>query len=122
MKMNMMKKKGLLYDIFTTPKSYPNIDTLDDLYKSGLEIYVRHAGLLDDIFGDEPTGTTLGDLKTHRLKLTNDSDLNARIVAYGNVAGLGRSENFDFDNLQVSKDDGKYNLHFGAECPRCVNV
>lgn len=79
---------------------------------------MRHPGLLSDIFGDSVTGT-LGDLRTKRLKTTNDDLLNERIVAKGDVAGLARYANYEFDNNNLApREDGAYNLHIVAECPR----
>lgn len=84
-----------------------------------MTIFARHAGLLDDIFGDEVAGTLLGDLKT-RLRVTSESDLNKRIASKGDAASLGRIENMEFENIQFStlRDDGFYDLHFGIQCPR----
>lgn len=48
-------------DVYTIPKSYPNVDTLTDLDQSNVPIAVRHAGLIVDIFGDELPGTPLGE-------------------------------------------------------------
>lgn len=84
-----------------------------------MEIHVRHPGLLTDIFGDEKVGTTLGDLRAKRLKTTDDDELNARIVSKGDVAGLARFANYDYDNNNFApREDGKSNLHIVAECPR----
>lgn len=111
--------KGSLFNVYTTPKSYPNIDTLDDLYKSGTDIHVRHPGLLTDIFGDARAGTTIGNLRTKRLKLTSDDFLNDRIASAGDVAGLVRYANYDDDNKNLApRADGKKNLHIVGECPR----
>lgn len=52
--------KGSLVDVYTTPTSYPNIDTLETLDKSGIPIGVRHQGLIVDLFGSEQPGTPLG--------------------------------------------------------------
>lgn len=111
--------QGSLYNVYTTSKSYPNIDTLDDLYKSRLNIHVRHPGLLTDIFGEEPVGTTIGNLRTDRLQTTTNDFLNERIVLRGNVAGLTRYANYAYDEHKLTtREDGKSNLHIVAECPR----
>jgi hypothetical protein len=116
-------KQGSLYNVLTTPKSYPNIDTLDDLYESRLDIHVRHPGLLTDIFGDETTNTTVGNLRATRLRTTDDDNLNERITAKGDVAGLARYANYDYDNHNVTpRADGKSNLHIVGECPRYEKV
>lgn len=115
-------KKGLLYDVFASRKSYPNIDTLDDLYKSKLEIHVRHAGLVTDIFGHEDDETTLGKLRK-RLIVSSDDFLNQRIVTSGNIAALERYANYEFENNKlVPRADGISNLHLVAECPRCPSL
>ncbi|CRK95266.1 CLUMA_CG008909, isoform A [Clunio marinus] len=115
--------QGSLYNVYTTPKSYPNIDTLDDLYKSKLDVHVRHPGLLTDIFGDAPFGTTIGNLRTRRLKTTSDDFLNERIVSRGDVAGLTRFSNYDYDNKNLEpREDGASNLHVVAECPRSYTL
>lgn len=111
--------QGSLYNVYTTPKSYPNIDTLDDLYESRLDIHVRHPGLLTDIFGEEPVGTTIGNLRIKRLQATTDDFLNERIALKGDVAGLARYANYASDDNKLSaREDGKSNLHIVAECPR----
>jgi hypothetical protein len=111
--------KGSLFNVYTTPKSYPNIDSLDDLYKSKLDIHVRHPGLLTDIFGDAKSGTTIGNLRTKRLKVTTDDFLNERIVSAGDVAGLARYANYDYDSKNLApRADGENNLHVVGECPR----
>lgn len=80
---------------------------------------MRHPGLLTDIFGDEQVGTTLGDLRAKRLKTTSDDMLNERIVSKGDVAGLARFANYDYDNNNLApREDGKSNLHIVGECPR----
>lgn len=120
---NDITLKGSLYNVYTTPKSYPNIDTLDDLYTSRLDIHVRHPGLLTDIFGDAQVGTSIGNLRAERLQTTIDDLLNERIVSKGDVAGLARYANYAFDNNQLTpRDDGKTNLHIVAECPRYACV
>jgi hypothetical protein len=84
-----------------------------------LDIHVRHPGLLTDIFGDEQTNTTIGDLRARRLRTTDDDALNERIVSKGDVAGLARYANYDYDNHNVTpRADGKSNLHLVGECPR----
>jgi hypothetical protein len=108
----------LLYNVYSTSKSYPNIDTLDDLYKSELKIHVRHPGLLTDIFGDGRDGSTVSNLR-RRLRVSNDNFLNQRIVTKGDIASLERFANYEFENNKLlPREDGKSNLHLVAECPR----
>lgn len=84
-----------------------------------MDIHVRHPGLLTDIFGEEEAGTTLGNLRTQRLRTTNDDSLNERIVKRGDVAGLARYANYEYDNLNLApREDGKSNLHIVEQCPR----
>lgn len=110
--------KGLLYNVFSTPKSYPNIDTLDDLYESELEIHVRHAGLVTDIFGDDKDESTVGNLR-RRLTISSDDFLNHRIASSGGIAALERYANYEFENNKlVPREDGISNLHLVAQCPR----
>jgi hypothetical protein len=52
--------QGSLVEKLSTPASYPNIDTLEQLDSSGMWIAVRHQGLIVDLFGDEQPGTPLG--------------------------------------------------------------
>jgi hypothetical protein len=52
--------QGSLVEKLSTPASYPNIDTLEQLDNSGLWIAVRHQGLIVDLFGDEKPGSPLG--------------------------------------------------------------
>ena len=110
--------KGLLYNVYTSQQSYPNIDTLEDLYQSKLEIHVRHPGLLTDIFGDGKDKSTVSDLRRH-LRVSNDDFLNLRIVNKGGIASLERYANYEFENNKlVPREDGTSKLHLVAECPR----
>lgn len=104
--------------MYTSKQSYPNIDTLEDLYSSKLEIHVRHPGLLTDIFGDGKDKSTVSDLRRH-LRVSSDDFLNQKIVTGGAIAALERYENYEFENNKlVPRDDGTSNLHLVAECPR----
>lgn len=47
-------------DIYTTPREYPSIDTLEQLDKSGMLIILEHTGLQTDVFGTEAPGSILG--------------------------------------------------------------
>lgn len=80
---------------------------------------MRHPGLLTDIFGDEGVGTTIGNLRTERLKVTSDDFLNKRIATKGDVAGLTRLANYVHDsNSLMPREDGMKSLHIVEECPR----
>lgn len=80
---------------------------------------MRHPGLLTDIFGDEPFGTVIGNLRAERLVSTTDDQLNKRIAKYGDVAGLVRLANYAFINNELPPTEKRMNsLHFVAECPR----
>ena len=46
--------------MYTIPKSYTNLDTLEDFDKSGIPIAVRHWGLIVDVFGNEEPGSPIG--------------------------------------------------------------
>lgn len=84
-----------------------------------MEIHVRHPGLLTDIFGDEESGTTIGNLRTKRLRVTSDDFLNERIASKGDVTGLARYANYEYDKKNLApREDGVSNLHIVAECPR----
>jgi hypothetical protein len=111
--------QGLLYTVYTTPKSYPNIDTLDGLLESGLEIHVRHPGLVTDIFGDGRDKSTVANLK-QRLRVSSDDFLNRRIVERGGLASLERYANYDSENNKFvpREEDGRSNLHLVEQCPR----
>lgn len=77
---------------------------------------------MTDIFGDAPVGTTIGNLRTQRLVVTDDDFLNERIVSHGDVAGLARYANNDYDNKDLApREDGAKSLHVVAECPRSVD-
>lgn len=105
--------------MYTTPKSYPNIDTLDELLESKLEIHVRHPGLITDIFGDGKGDSTVAQLKK-RLRVSNDDFLNERIVKRGDIASLERYANYDSENNKlIPRADGISNLHLVEQCPRC---
>lgn len=47
-------------DVYTIPKTYANIDTLEALDESNIRIAVEHEGLIVDVFGDEMPGSTIG--------------------------------------------------------------
>lgn len=109
-----------MVDVYTTPSSYQSIDTLDDLYQSQLEIHVRHPGLLTDIFGDEKSGSPLGNLKK-QLKTSEDDFLNERTAYKGDIASLDRLADMPYQtNKLVPRTDGKSLLHLVKECPRYV--
>jgi hypothetical protein len=111
-------EKGSLVDVLTTPSSYPDIDSLEALYDSKLEISVRHPGLITDIFGDELPGTKLGNLRT-RLRKTDDDLLNVRISGKGDVAGLERYSGFQYNKIGLRlRTDGVSFIHLVKECPR----
>lgn len=113
-------EKGLLYNVYTSKQSYPNIDTLEDLYNSKLEIHVRHPGLLTDIFGDGRDKSIVSNLRSH-LRVSGDDFLNKRIVTKGDIAALERYANYEFENNKlVPREDGTSNLHLVAECPRWI--
>ena len=107
-----------MVDVYTTPTSYQSIDTLEDLYKSRLEIHVRHPGLLTDIFGDEKPGSPLGDLKK-RLKTSDNDFLDERVAYKGGIAALDRLADMTYQtNKLIPRNDGKSLLHLVKECPR----
>jgi hypothetical protein len=112
--------QGLLYDVYTTPKSYPNIDTLNDLLESEMEIHVRHPGLVTDIFGDGRDKSSTVESLRSRLRISSDDFLHQRIVKKGDIAALKRYSNYDLEESKLAlREDGTSNLHLVAECPRC---
>lgn len=79
-----------LVDVYTIRKSYANLHTLDDLDRSGLMIYVRHKGLIVDVFGEEQPGTPIGG-----QILTFNRSCSLRMVAFSRkpskeVGGYGK--------------------------------
>lgn len=52
--------------LHTKKISYPNIDTLEMLDRTGLPIAVRHFGLIVDIFSDAEPGSIKGKFLRER--------------------------------------------------------
>lgn len=110
--------QGSLYDVYTNPKSYANIDSLADLDGTGIPIVVVHLGLIVDVFGDEPPGSHLGNLRAKLQPQAMDDSLMERIAGSGKVAGLERSLSMVKINQQHVRNDGSSYLHTVSECPR----
>lgn len=100
------------------PKSYANIDTLADLDESGIRIAVLYAGLIVDIFGEEPPGSHLGNLRQKLFGLDLDHDLMGDIARQGKVAGLERLLSMPKIFHDHVRSDGSSYLHIVKECPR----
>lgn len=110
--------QGSLYDVYTNPKSYADIDTLGDMDRSGIPIAVVHPGLIVDVFGDEKPGSHLGNLREKLFPTPLDEDLMEKIAKTGKVAGLERSLSMPKVYQQFVRNDGTTYLHSVSECPR----
>lgn len=110
--------QGSLYDVYTNPKSYADIDTLGDMDRSGIPIAVVHPGLIVDVFGDEKPGSHLGNLREKLFPTPLDEDLMEKIARTGKVAGLERSLSMPKVYQQFVRTDGTTYLHSVSECPR----
>lgn len=110
--------QGSLYDVYTNPKTYANIDTLGELDRSGIIIAVLHQGLIVDVFGDERPGSHLGNLRLKLYPTTLEDDLMARIARTGKEAGLERLLSMPKVYQQYVRTDGTTLLHTIDECPR----
>lgn len=114
----MVLPQGSLYDVYTNPKSYANIDSLADLDESGLPIVIVHLGLIVDVFGDEQPGSHLGNLRAKMKPDLKDETLMERIAASGKMAGLERELAMPKIHQEYVRNDGSSYLHTVSECPR----
>lgn len=109
-----------MYDVYTTPKSYANIETLNEMDESGIKIHVVHHGLIVDVFGDEPPGSDLGNLRQKLVPVPMQDALMEKIAEYGDAAALERALSMVKIAHQYVRNDGSSYLHTVKECPRCV--
>lgn len=112
--------QGSLYDVYTTPKSYANIETLNEMDGSGIKIHVVHHGLIVDVFGEEAPGSDLGNLRQKLVPVPMQDALMEKIAKYGDAAALERALSMVKITNQYVRNDGISYLHTVKECPRCV--
>lgn len=110
--------QGSLYDVYTHPKFYANLNTLKDVDEAGIPISVTHLGLIVDVFGDELPGTHLGNLRAKLKPRPMDDFLIAQVAAHGKEAALERFLALPLIEQQYMRPDGQSYLHRVSECPR----
>ncbi|XP_058063424.1 uncharacterized protein LOC131213406 [Anopheles bellator] len=116
--------QGSLVNVYTTPRSMRNLDTLDELDASGLSITVTAPALIVDVFGTERPGqNTLGNLKA-RLVIQHDPTAQqvGRAVVAGRTAGLIRNQDFGRLLTKHLIADGTSQVHRLQECPRSYTL
>ncbi|KFB52177.1 AGAP000293-PA-like protein [Anopheles sinensis] len=114
--------QGSLVEVYTTPTSMKNLDTLAELDASRLPIMVNAPALVVDVFGTERPGNTIGNLK-QRLKLDeHPSKPTGYAVMAGLSAGLIRNQDFVRLSTKYLGEDGNARLHRLRECPRSYTL
>uniref|UniRef100_A0A182N1F5 Ionotropic glutamate receptor C-terminal domain-containing protein n=1 Tax=Anopheles dirus TaxID=7168 RepID=A0A182N1F5_9DIPT len=114
--------QGSLVDVYTTPTSMRNLDTLPELDASGLTITVNAPALIVDVFGTERPGTTLGNLKQRLVIEENPVHPAALAVLAGHTAGLIRNQDFVRLSTKYLAADGTARLHRLRQCPRSYTL
>lgn len=105
---NQTSFQSVLVTVLTKPKSLPQIDTLDDLAKSGILIKTTSSSLMDVFDSSRPTMKIL----KKNLKLIETRDA-------GNIKGrLSRKMKNDFMKTLSLKANGSYSGHMVKECPQ----
>uniref|UniRef100_A0A182TE09 Ionotropic glutamate receptor C-terminal domain-containing protein n=1 Tax=Anopheles melas TaxID=34690 RepID=A0A182TE09_9DIPT len=114
--------QGSLVDVYTTPTSMKNLDTLGELDASGLSITVTAPALIVDVFGTERPGSTLGNLKRRLVIETATNRSAAYGVLGGHTAGLIRNQDFVRLSTKYLGRDGTPRLHRMRQCPRSYTL
>lgn len=111
-----------MVDVYTTPTSMKNLDTLAELDASGLSITVTAPALIVDVFGTERPGSTLGNLKRRLVIETATNRSAAYGVLGGRTAGLIRNQDFVRLSTKYLGRDGTPRLHRMRQCPRSYTL
>uniref|UniRef100_A0A182P0W2 Ionotropic glutamate receptor L-glutamate and glycine-binding domain-containing protein n=1 Tax=Anopheles epiroticus TaxID=199890 RepID=A0A182P0W2_9DIPT len=114
--------QGSLVDVYTTPTSMKNLDTLAELDASGLPISVTAPALIVDVFGTEQPGSTIGNLKQRLVLQTVPNRTASFGVLGGRTAGLIRNQDFLRLSTKHLAADGTTRLHRLRECPRSYTL
>ncbi|XP_050099218.1 uncharacterized protein LOC126579713 [Anopheles aquasalis] len=119
--------QGSLVDVYTTPRSRRNLDTLAELDASGLPIVVSAPALAVDVFGNEDASSassTIANLR-HRLVLAPTISSRASgpsLVVVGQSAALIRKQDFGRLSTKYLGRDGTPRVHRLRECPRSYTL
>uniref|UniRef100_A0A182JLL2 Ionotropic glutamate receptor C-terminal domain-containing protein n=1 Tax=Anopheles atroparvus TaxID=41427 RepID=A0A182JLL2_ANOAO len=114
--------QGSLVDVYTTPTSMKNLDTLAELDASGLPIAVNAPALIVDVFGTERPGNTIGNLKRRLVLEQNPAHPAGNVVLTGRSAALIRNQDFVRLSTKYLGSDGHARLHRLRECPRSYTL
>uniref|UniRef100_A0A182MLD6 Ionotropic glutamate receptor C-terminal domain-containing protein n=1 Tax=Anopheles culicifacies TaxID=139723 RepID=A0A182MLD6_9DIPT len=114
--------QGSLVDVYTTPTSMKNLDTLAELDASGLKITVTAPALIVDVFGTERPGSTIGNLRQRIVIEHVPTRMSAYSVLAGTTAGLIRNQDFVRLSTKYLGDDGTARLHRLRECLRSYTL
>uniref|UniRef100_A0A182RM80 Ionotropic glutamate receptor L-glutamate and glycine-binding domain-containing protein n=1 Tax=Anopheles funestus TaxID=62324 RepID=A0A182RM80_ANOFN len=114
--------QGSLVDVYTTPTSMKNLDTLAELDASGLTITVTAPALIVDVFGTERPGSTIGNLKQRLVIEHTPVRSSSHAVLAGLTAGLIRNQDFVRLSTKHLGADGIARLHRLRECPRSYTL
>ncbi|XP_049535831.1 uncharacterized protein LOC125951181 [Anopheles darlingi] len=126
--------QGSLVDVYTTPRSRRNLDTLAELDASGLPIAVSAPALAVDVFGNGEASSsasrTIASLR-HRLLLVSSSNSSNSSssskgsgwsVVAGQTAALIRKQDFGRLSMKYLGRDGTPRVHRLRECPRSYTL
>ncbi|XP_053661435.1 uncharacterized protein LOC128710403 [Anopheles marshallii] len=114
--------QGSLVEVYTTPTSMKNLDTLAELDASGLTITVTAPALIVDVFGTERPGSTIGNLKQRLVIEHRTSQTSTYGVLAGLTAGLIRNQDFVRLSTKHLNTNGIARLHRLRECPRSYTL
>jgi hypothetical protein len=120
--------KGMLVTGMTKPYYYPDINTLDELYASGLTIYTDSPSLIDTFgtphinrtFRRFDINPTMGGLSRRVQTVVGTVDFWGVIATEKNVAAMARKSDYQY-GVPLTKyqaSDGSPLLHVVRECPR----
>ncbi|XP_055591607.1 uncharacterized protein LOC129743573 [Uranotaenia lowii] len=107
-----------LASVFVNPLFYKDIDSLEQLDKSGYDTLVKYRGFLDDVFPANYSPLMESLRKKMIYAPSNESAL-GRVVRMGNIATVTRKSTLTLDNAFYLTTK---QLHMVSECPRLYNL
>ncbi|XP_019537890.3 uncharacterized protein LOC109408945 [Aedes albopictus] len=107
-----------LSSVFLNPVYYKDIDTLQQLDKTGMKIAVKYKGFMDDVFPANNT-PTMDALRSKMVYEPIQGSMPARVAKMGTLSTVTRKSTLSLDNaIYLSTNQ----LHMVRECPRMYNL
>ncbi|EAT32240.1 AAEL015647-PA [Aedes aegypti] len=107
-----------LSSVFLNPVYYKDIDTLQQLDKSGMKIVVKYRGFMDDVFPANNT-PTMDALRNKMAFEQYAGSMPGRVARIGTISTVTRKSTLSLDNaIYLSTNQ----LHMVRECPRMYNL